>query len=378
MRFKVENLHDIESADVELNGITVLLGNCTPVSSTIGKALTTAYAALSEGLIDLRADAIENALIRNCTSACKGMLSDIEQAYCRRRAQELIADPASIQSDEPECIKDILAIEDKRILQETTTRIFNQAFNGQVHSWAEPESPAKISIETECDNTKLVFTTSGDCCDIEGNDRMYNRAFYIEDSSIIAELNTGEYNELFKQDEGYLTDKEKLHLLLQVQDNNVVNLTITKDSICYKKLCDYIQGHVEITQGKYALKHQDIKSPIFFENLNPGLRSFVLLRMLLESGELKQHDILVFNEPEAHLDVYNRNLFAELLALLQKEFGIRVFITTNCASFASRVESMALWYMSAKKIKCYVMEQEDRQKSIVSLGELGFSSERIK
>lgn len=54
------------------------------------------------------------------------------------------------------------------------------------------------------------------------------------------------------------------------------------------------------------------------DHISVRIKSFILLKVLLDKGILKEKDILILNEPEIHLHPEWQIKYAEIIVLLQK------------------------------------------------------------
>lgn len=106
--------------------------------------------------------------------------------------------------------------------------------------------------------------------------------------------------------------------------------------------------------GKTILKnglyyYQEGTSAFDFRNLSTGLKAFALIERLLESGKLKQKDVLILDEPEIHLHPEWQLIYAETIVALQKEFDLTVLVTTHSPYFLEAMEVYARKYKSEEK-----------------------------
>ena len=49
------------------------------------------------------------------------------------------------------------------------------------------------------------------------------------------------------------------------------------------------------------MKNDNLNKPLSVHNLSTGIKSFAILKILLEKGCLKDKDVLILDEPEIHL-----------------------------------------------------------------------------
>jgi predicted ATP-dependent endonuclease of OLD family len=82
-----------------------------------------------------------------------------------------------------------------------------------------------------------------------------------------------------------------------------------------------------------------LNEPIPFFNVSVGIKTFLIIKRLLELGEIKERDILIFDEPENHLHPAWQLQFAEILVLLQKEFNLTILLATHSPYFLESIEA---------------------------------------
>lgn len=68
------------------------------------------------------------------------------------------------------------------------------------------------------------------------------------------------------------------------------------------------------------------------------MKSFVIIKMLLENGSISPRDVLILDEPEIHLHPQWQIAYAELIVLVQKYFDLTVIITTHSPYFLDAVD----------------------------------------
>lgn len=97
-----------------------------------------------------------------------------------------------------------------------------------------------------------------------------------------------------------------------------------------------------------------------------GLKTFIIIKTLLETGALRENGVLILDEPEIHLHPKWQLLFAEIIVLLHKEFGMYTLINTHSPYFIEAIEvyskkygiSNCKYYL-AENISEYVSEIRD-------------------
>ena len=114
---------------------------------------------------------------------------------------------------------------------------------------------------------------------------------------------------------------------------------------------------------KIVIKNLDIfyknnKMEINAKNLSTGLKTFAIIKMLLQNGTLEENGTIILDEPEIHLHPEWQLLFAELIVLLQKEFGMHILLTTHSPYFLNAIEVFSEKYKINEKCKYYIAEND--------------------
>ena len=108
--------------------------------------------------------------------------------------------------------------------------------------------------------------------------------------------------------------------------------------------------------GKFCLDDDKFSEPIKINNLSAGIKSFVVLKMLLEKGCIEKQDVLILDEPEVHLHPEWQVAYAELIVLLQREFELSVIVTTHSPYFLDAIDLFSKKYGTRDKANFYLSE----------------------
>ena len=73
-------------------------------------------------------------------------------------------------------------------------------------------------------------------------------------------------------------------------------------------------------------------------NLSTGLKSFVIIKRLLENGNIDENGTIILDEPEIHLHPEWQLKFAEIIVLMQKEFNTNILLNTHSPYFLNAIE----------------------------------------
>ena len=160
-----------------------------------------------------------------------------------------------------------------------------------------------------------------------------------------------------------------IHLLKHLQKEStdaftgIFDTVITKERLnnIYDILNDIVEGKIISNRNnEYYLSSKSFHKPINIKNLSTGLKSFTLIKILLENGSLKEKDILILDEPEIHLHPEWQLIYAELLVLLQREFDLTIIITTHSPYFLDAIDVFSAKHNISEKIKYYLAENKEQ------------------
>ena len=131
----------------------------------------------------------------------------------------------------------------------------------------------------------------------------------------------------------------------------------------YKKLNSIASGKIIIKKLDVYYKDREIE--INAKNLSTGLKTFAIIKMLLQNGTLEENGTIILDEPEIHLHPEWQIKFAELIVLLQKEFGMHILLTTHSPYFLKAIQVYSKKYEISDKCKYYMSELDGEQAILV-------------
>ena len=131
----------------------------------------------------------------------------------------------------------------------------------------------------------------------------------------------------------------------------------------YKKLNSIASGKIIIK--KLDIYYKDREIEINAKNLSTGLKTFAIIKMLLQNGTIEENGTIILDEPEIHLHPEWQIKFAELIVLLQKEFGMHILLTTHSPYFLKAIQVYSKKYEISDKCKYYMSELDGEQAILV-------------
>ena len=394
MKLSIKNVGKLKEADVEINGITIITGENDTGKSTVGKVLWSVFNSfykVYEQIEKERIDFVNEQIysyIRNLDKSDNvkkktlDIATDIIQNYSIYYRNE-----ENIKSYITKKFKENNYFIDNERIEELIASIYTilNIIDTQIISFIIDE---KLSVEfnEEIINKKIG---KGSFANIELNIRNKILNFNIEEGIDVA----GEFVENLKGDidnfdllteavfidnpfiiddiENIFEQKKKnyrQHLVSKLYYNrneNTVKKMYVNEKLekIYKKLNSIASGKIIIKKLDVYYKDREIE--INAKNLSTGLKTFAIIKMLLQNGTLEENGTIILDEPEIHLHPEWQLKFAELIVLLQKEFGMHILLTTHSPYFLKAIQVYSKKYEISDKCKYYMSELDGEQAILV-------------
>ena len=399
MKLKINNFAKIKEADVIIDGITVIAGENNTGKSTVGKILFSLFNSLSnvdEKIFEERLKEIEhtnimviqNSIVEADVSrsmvfrsalnisrkidsqirkeiGLNGIISDkglfdiienIMKSWWKTREEEENVELVRAIDKVYKNTNELLNLPENTIIIEIVSRYFKKVFHSQMESVTVDEAAeTRVSLDIKGKQEQLFFKNN--CCkEIVDNVKIIHKAIYIDNPFVIDELSRNQHSILNPMNElliDLITSKSQEGIL-----DGVVETVRAKEKLndIYETLQSVIDGEVLISpsDGEYYLKNSDFSEPIAFQNLSTGMKSFVILKMLLEQGCIKEKDVIILDEPEIHLHPQWQIAYAELIVLLQKHFDLSVVVTTHSPYFVDAINLFSCKYGTDSRVNYYL------------------------
>lgn len=381
MKLKIENVAKIEHAEIEMNGITVIAGNNNTGKSTIGKVVFSLFNSLAD--IEVRLERQKEQLIYrqlkyriddinrgekelSLYPVSQGRLRNYAQELCRcddgEEQQQIIRrffktimrhEWPNVENAVLEVEADISEIKNlsmDRLTKSVVSAYFSQIFYGNICNVTRREVCARIEATIKERKVVLEFLNEA-CKELKQDVNILNKAFYLDNPFVLNRLNDGAAHDEM--------EKVLLRSLWQERDavEDAVQYNITSDKIQnVMKLLDSVTGgSVSADESReYLFQEQGTDVPLNVSNLSAGLKSFVIIKMLLENHSLRERDVLILDEPEIHLHPEWQMKYAEIIILLQKEFNLTVILTTHSSHFLEALQLYAHRHRIEEKCNYYL------------------------
>ncbi len=398
MRLKINNIGKISNADIEFNGITVVAGENNTGKSTISKVLYSIFNSnyrseeyIAKQKVDRVNWTVFNALRTHSSNSYDhvfrinrnksfmqfiekllsyngnddGLLSEIKNFVTEKtndtdfRIRESNVD--EIVDTIFTSVKEIQEISNKAYL---TTRIYNyfrDLFNEQIINIKSNEASATLTIKGEI----FSITFSERKCTFDANFLFTNKAIFIDSPQAMDIYSSYRGRNAFFDSDPAISPKSYIASLLEenlhdVSGDDVVGKTISEPKVdrVMNVISKAVRGYFEDNSGNQGFHFSDGDGSIYLENLSSGVKSFLIIRKLLENGQINDRDVLILDEPEINLHPAWQVIFAELIVILQKEFNLTVLLSTHSPYFLSALEAYSKKYQVVDKCKYYLSETD--------------------
>ena len=380
MKLTINNIGKLKNAEVVIDGITVITGENDTGKSTVGKVLWSVFNGfyeIDEKVYNEKISELEKIVDKlmkaNSYNKITNNFKDFFGIFDRTEAKiaiELSKNNKNYSEDEIKIIinnykKDLkienisnfvqeinetLKISDKEIIKVIVSRIMNKEFHNQINVVFSKEKMniGEISLKIKDKEIDLKIENN-EILDVQNYFLINKETMYIDNPFILDSYDF--------EDENHQT-----HLATNVfseNENSVISEIKVKKKLnnIYQKLNSVLSGEIlENKNSKFVYRKNG--EDIDLKNLSTGLKTFAIIKMLLQNGTLEENGTIILDEPEIHLHPEWQLKFAELIVLLQKEFGMHILLTTHSPYFLNAIEVFSERHKIDDKCKYYVAENE--------------------
>ena len=386
MKLSLKNIGKIETASVEINGITVIAGENNTGKSTVGRALF----AVFNSFYNIQKQ-IESERVQNIENLIDMMYRNVTNRYTRRFdsgeiAQKIVAQ-IYLYKDDTEAVKDIIVktilqydenfekhindnsideyivrikdglnVADPDIFKSVLEKKLDAEFAGEVNNiFTDKTGEIVLSIK----DTNIIVTIEDNAVkSVVGKIDLHTQTVYIDDPFVIDEVRYTYGSDNSSLDHrGYLREK-----LNKENNANLIDEIIASNKLdnIYRKISTVISGDiVKNKRSGLGYQRKNIDKVLDVKNLSTGFKTFAILKTLLMNGTIEYNGTIILDEPEIHLHPEWQLLFAELIVLIQKEFGVHILLNTHSPYFLNAIEVYAVKYGINDRCKYYLASSQD-------------------
>lgn len=382
MKLTIKNFARIKEAEINIDGITIIAGENNTGKTTIGKVLFSCFnslnnieeailldkkKAINREFFELFKILLNEYVIHNEDELTLGKIQNITNILyynyinTKKNIYDILIDKLKEYVDikdetiinhikkTAKRIEEYINISYNKLAYKKIEEYFNEMFNNQINSRIEKDTIAEINI------LDLYFKFKNDKCMETNLNYHYNKNIYFIDNPFIFDRN----------DYSYSLSIQESHLInniLYPEKSNTLDKILAEEKLknIYDKLSNAVNGKIVEKDKDFYLEEDFFYEPISVHNLSAGLKSFTIIKMLLERNALKEDDILILDEPEIHLHPKWQLLYAEIIVLLQKEFNIHILITTHSPYFLEAIEMYSKLHGMQEKTNYYLADIENK------------------
>ena len=398
MKLSINNIGKLKNAKVEIKGITVIAGENDTGKSTVGKILFSVFNSfykLDEKIIKLKKTNIQNYLQRLITTnpfedypdfskliekifkdssiydkndlkLRNDILYFIAENKTKSEVDEINETNDDYFENQIKKIQEILRISEEAFINFILTKNIGNEFSNQINN-IYLKSTGEIELEIR--NKRVAIAVENDDVKSLGS-KFYldTEAIYMDDPFILDELNSNKKNRNNENDVILANHKEHLQNKLIDKNPNIIEEIILNSKLekFLKKLNEIFKGSISTDRnGYFVYKREEQPKELNIKNLSAGLKSFGILKMLSQNNLLEENGTIILDEPEIHLHPEWQIKFAELIVLLQKEFGMHILLTTHSPYFLKAIQVYSKKYEISDKCKYYMSELDGEQAILV-------------
>ncbi len=397
MRLILENVGKVQDADIKLDGITLIAGENNTGKSTVGKMLFCIFESfykierqISQERINTIGRHIANFYHETFNRAGrKYSVHDLAAEFVHNKEQyvgdsriirkaienffenrEINFDAIAYQ-DTLEQLADkiysVLFIEDTEIRRAILQRTLDSEFGMKIGFLNNESNYSKIQLEIR--NSKIEFEViNNENINIIQDMSLNKEIIYIDDPFVLDDLqDLLPYRSVY----GLNHRDSLLDKIVRVKDTRdfgaldeiLVNKKLERIFETMNGICD---GDLTVSEdgGNYSYRTSELNGTLEMSNLSTGIKSFIILKTLLRNGSINDNGVVILDEPEIHLHPEWQLKFAEVIVLIQKEFGVNILLNTHSPYFLNAIEVYVKKYGIEKKCKFYLTDDNEGRTNI--------------
>lgn len=383
MELKIRNVGKIDSADIEIKGITIIAGLNGTGKSTVSRSLFAMFHSFSNisGKVKLEKEfAIKRLFLLSQHFAdayvIDGMDKKIEELpsiLAGETDENIIRDILVRNCNMPKFVDDVIsgiikinAPADELLQNEIISEIFLDEFNGHITN-IRSRKDSKIELKIKDFKIKILFNNNDELLEVKERKELDHEIVYIDDPFIIDFHNfrkDGETNSFLSRTSGNTTNHRR-SLLSHYMNNKALTLidkANLKDklTLVYKKINNILGSDMSLfeTDNDDNMSRGTRTKGLSLDSLSSGMKTFYLIKSLIDNGTIVRNGTLILDEPEVHLHPDWQVTLAEVIVLLQREMGLHILINTHSPYFLRAIEVFSGKYDTEDVVKYYLSYNE--------------------
>ena len=245
----------------------------------------------------------------------------------------------------------------KQVLYEETQNYFQAEFSKNINHIKSNGEQGVVCLTIKDELIETIFENNK-LSSISNYFSLNYKPVYIDDPFIIDTDNQNEFRFFRSDSEIDRTHRQVLlsQLNRRTSGNPIDNILIKKETqIVYDKIMEILDENDSGIKYSYN-RSSDDEDTLSIDNLSSGMKTFYLLKILLENGTIEQNSPVILDEPEVHLHPEWQLVLAEIIVLLQKQLNINFLINTHSPYFLRAIEVYTTKHNINSKTKYYLAE----------------------
>lgn len=411
MKLTIENIGNVKNAEIEINGISVIAGQNGTGKSTISRSLFSIFSAnydvikkisndrtkaindfLEDYLSDIEMNRKNNSEIgiarrivpsflyteltkiisknllifldknyseHNNESLRKSIIESINE-FNKRNSKYFVLNIKDLDLNVlSENIKEILSQSDQSIFNQILTAHLTDEFHNQINNIYAPLT-GLISLRIKDEQINVEVNKNRATADKLINFK--TDVVYIDDAAAIVEnlfstkflnkFSTKFLNEFLNKID--LKLDHNAHLMEQLRDERNNTYTLRAKITDRLNLVFNEINHILKTDIVNSSEDEEDEKKLNIINYSSGMKTFYLIKSLLENGVIRENGTLILDEPEVHLHPEWQLKFAEIIVLLQKEFGLHILINSHSPYLVEAIDIFSKKNDTNDSVKYYL------------------------
>jgi predicted ATPase len=379
MLLSIKGIGKIQDSTIEMKGITVIAGENNTGKSTFGKVLYcmfNAFCNIDRRVLDERIEGIRKIITRDfifddfdtiqLSDQLIEKILNLKDTFSAEKFREIMINSSGkITEPDISAINNIILkyideleryvnFNDTEIKKAIISRFFRSEFMNQINHVNHPNNSGVINLVVGGKNTQIEMS-GNECIKFIDNVGIIHNAILIDTPFVLDDAG----NNIISIFSNISTNYHRNNLLYKIVKK--VESTAIAEAIVKQKLNKIlgiidpvINGTFVRTDNLLVFKGNLIEQPLALKNISNGMKLFLIVKRLLEQNEVKERDVIIFDEPEIHLHPDWQIKFAEILILLQKEFNLTILLTTHSPYFLHAIEIYSKKYDASKNCNYYL------------------------
>ncbi len=401
MKIELENVGKINKAQIRLDGITVIAGENSTGKSTVGKMLFCVFKAfyrMEEHIqfekVNTVRKTVTNYFFETFNRIPNGngifrLSKEVVESQDYKKNKQKIVDRmmgyyrrymdffgGCLKEEEVSAVADkinkFLYIEDEELVKRILKTNLEVEFGTKIGHLNFPEQKSHVRIEIKNHVIEFEASNNGEM-DVRSFISLMREIIYMDDPYVLDNL-SGYDNHSYSNVLNHRNDLlDKLRSSKKEDSISVLEEVMTKKRLqkildVFNNVCDGELSDDGNTVN-YVYKTDKLQDGLEVVNLSTGMKNFVILKQLLLNGQIDENGIVILDEPEIHLHPEWQLKFAEIIVLIQKEFGIHILLNTHSPYFLNAIEVYADKYGIADKCSYYLTEGKGDRTEIEDVSE---------